>query len=101
MLYSFAPVKEELFLAHSAFIFGRRVIFELFLVRIGYSITWKYCLKGSMTLLPRHDLTRIQARFLLALGTDCDVILLTEFLFTMASTILLFFKIGLFSYSVM
>ena len=35
-----------------------------------------------------HDLTRVQARFLLAFVTDRSVILLTEFLFTMASALL-------------
>ena len=41
-----------------------------------------------MTLSSRHDLTRVQARFLLAFVIDCSVILLTEFLFTMASALL-------------
>ena len=41
-----------------------------------------------MTLSSRHDLTRVQARFLLALVTDCSVILFTEFLFTMASALM-------------
>ena len=41
-----------------------------------------------MTLSSRHDLTRVLARFLLALVTDCSVILLTEFLFTKASALL-------------
>ena len=41
-----------------------------------------------MTLTSRHDLTRVQGCFLLAFVTDCSVILLTEFLFTMASALL-------------
>ena len=41
-----------------------------------------------MTLSSRHDLTRVHARFLLAFVTDCSVILLTQFLFTMAPALL-------------
>ena len=41
-----------------------------------------------MALSSRHDLTRVHAHFLLALVTDCNVILLTEFLFKMASALL-------------
>lgn len=41
-----------------------------------------------MTLSSRHDMTMIQAPFLLALVTDCSVIVLIEFLFTVASALL-------------
>ena len=41
-----------------------------------------------MTMLSKYDLTKVQACFLLALDTECSVILLTEILLTMASALL-------------